>query len=78
MKKKKKIYILFDSSLFLSILVSAIFDIEKLPGVRSTFSTSQLKNSITSSSPDAINSLESSTISIDGYQEPVITNNTLC
>lgn len=70
-------YVAFDNSLNLGILESMIFEIGKMPGTRGTFSSSQLKNSVSSIQPDSLNVIDAVKYSIAGFQEPCITNNIL-
>lgn len=73
-KKKLYNYINFDNMLNLSIIECMIFDIGKMPGTRSIFSTSQLKNNISSIQTDSLNNIDSSKFTTSGFQEPCITN----
>lgn len=78
-KEERKLYqyVSFDNSLHLGILESMIFEIGKMPGTRGTFSSSQLKNSVSSIQPDSLNVIDAVKYSISGFQEPCITNNVL-
>lgn len=73
-KRKLYDYINFDNMLNLSIIECMIFDIGKMPGTRSIFSTSQLKNNISSIQTDSLNNIDSSKFTISGFQEPCVTN----
>lgn len=70
-------YVSFDNSLNLSLLESMIFDIGKMPGARGIFSSSQLKQNISTIQPDALNNLDTNKISGTLVQEPCITNDIL-
>lgn len=70
-------YVSMDNSLNLSILESLIFDLGKMPGARGIFSTSQIKNVISSIQPDSLNNIEASKFTGPGVQEPCIINDIL-
>lgn len=76
-ERKKYDYVGFDSTLNVSILEAMIFDMGKMPGTRGIFSSSQLKNNVSSIQPDSLNIIEASKFTISGFQEPCITNDVL-
>lgn len=76
-ERKKYDYVGFDNTLNISILEAMIFDMGKMPGTRGIFSSSQLKNNVSSIQPDSLNIIEASKFTISGFQEPCITNDIL-
>ncbi|QKE44498.1 putative RNA polymerase 132 kDa subunit [Yalta virus] len=76
-ERKKYSYVGFDNTLNVSILEAMIFDMGKMPGTRGIFSSSQLKNNVSSIQPDSLNIIEASKFTISGFQEPCITNDIL-